>query len=244
MAAITKPLAPPGKVLTLPVSDGFLENCQIKMPSRICAARKETPASIMVSDICSSMSPPCVEMSAGGSQVCKTKGTAEAIAMMIMVTANSLPIVPRVRPQLLAGNQITESMTSCRAMAHNKRTKNLVGFRGENKTDGLGFAAANDHVLSFLAVGFVVSGNRVFARRKIGKLETAIFAGNGVVRVLEHGERAVHPRVNVALHGNHLRLVVLIDDGRRAGRLRFVPLPVNFRERVNVVRSLIVVGDF
>ena len=40
-----------GKSFNLAGSDGFLENCQIKRARRICAARKDTPASIMVSDI-------------------------------------------------------------------------------------------------------------------------------------------------------------------------------------------------
>ena len=53
-AAITKPLAPPGKFLILRPGLG-LENCQMKMARMNWAARNEIPASAMVSDICSSI---------------------------------------------------------------------------------------------------------------------------------------------------------------------------------------------
>src|ERR1035438_4669435 len=111
IAAITKPLAPPGKVLIFPSRRG-LENCQMKIAKRICPPRNETPASSIVSDICSSISPPCVETSAGASHVCNMKGIAEAIAITMIVTASNLPMArasagkiplntdPKSRPQL------------------------------------------------------------------------------------------------------------------------------------------------
>ena len=51
MAASTRPLAPPGKVLSFRCRLRGLENFQMKMAKMICAARNDTPASIMVSDI-------------------------------------------------------------------------------------------------------------------------------------------------------------------------------------------------
>ncbi len=38
----------------------------MKKPRMSCAARKQIPASTMVSDICSSISLPCTEISTGG----------------------------------------------------------------------------------------------------------------------------------------------------------------------------------
>src|SRR5216684_9113098 len=66
-AAITKALAPPGKLLIFESGRGF-ENCQMKRAKINCAARKEIPASAMVSDICSSIRDPWVEMSSGATQ--------------------------------------------------------------------------------------------------------------------------------------------------------------------------------
>ena len=56
-AAATKPRAPPGKLLIFSFL-GRSENLQMKKPRTNCAARKQMPASTMVSDICSSMRPP------------------------------------------------------------------------------------------------------------------------------------------------------------------------------------------
>ena len=64
----------------------------MKYPRISWDARKQMPASTIVSDICSSIILPCTEMSAGGSQMCKTMGTAEAIAMTMMVNANNFAI--------------------------------------------------------------------------------------------------------------------------------------------------------
>ena len=87
-AAITKPLAPPGKFLIFALGPG-LENFQMKIARTNCAARKEIPASAMVSDICSSIKAPCVEMSSGATQVCRKMGIAERIAITMMVTAKN-----------------------------------------------------------------------------------------------------------------------------------------------------------
>jgi len=60
--------------------------------NRICEIRKEIPASAMVSDVCSSISPPWVEMLAGGSQVWRTMGIADAIAITMIVIAKNFAI--------------------------------------------------------------------------------------------------------------------------------------------------------
>ena len=49
-AAVTRPRAPPGKLLIFSVL-GRLEYLQIKKPRISCAARKQIPASTIVSDI-------------------------------------------------------------------------------------------------------------------------------------------------------------------------------------------------
>ena len=71
----------------------------------------------MVSDICSSISGPWVEISTGGSQVCNTMGTAEAIAITMMVTANNFAIAPHSvqRHSILRGQlrSFTDPAASC-----------------------------------------------------------------------------------------------------------------------------------
>src|SRR5579859_4745852 len=96
-AAPTSPLAPPGKVFLFP-SPLDPANCQMNMASSICAARNDTPASIMVSSLWLSIRCPWVETSAGGSQVCITTGIAEAIAITMIVTARNLPIALHLCP--------------------------------------------------------------------------------------------------------------------------------------------------
>ncbi len=59
-----------------------------------------------------------------------------------------------------------------------------------------------------------------------------------------HREVAVHPRMNVALHGDEFLLFELFRKRRRSRRLRLVPLMIYFGERMDVVRGLIVVNDF
>ncbi len=66
----------------------------MKMASRICAARNEIPASAMVSDICSSIGAPWVEISCGSHHVCRRIGIAETIAITMMVTAKSFAMLP------------------------------------------------------------------------------------------------------------------------------------------------------
>ena len=78
----------------------------------------------------------------------------------------------------------------------------------------------------------------------IGQAETAVAGRNGVVRSAENGEIAVHPGMNIALHGDKFRLLVFRLNRRGAWRLRFIPFLIDFRQRMNVVRDLIVIYDF
>src|SRR5260370_30036620 len=96
-AAITKALAPPGKLLIF-ASGARLENIQMKIAKTNCAARKEIPASAMVSDICSSIKCPWVEMSSGATQVCRRMGIADAIAIMMIVTAKNFAMMSPLPP--------------------------------------------------------------------------------------------------------------------------------------------------
>ena len=60
-----------------------------------CPARNDKPASAIVSDICSSISAPWVEMSGAIHHVCRRIGIAEAIAIAKIVTAKNFAMVSR-----------------------------------------------------------------------------------------------------------------------------------------------------
>src|SRR5260370_4195855 len=141
-AAITKALGPPGKLLSF-VSATRFENCQTKNANRSCAARKDIPASAIVSDICSSIKCPCVEMSAGASHVCMTMGIADTIAITTIVIAKNLPILPRLCP--LQGQSIALGCACPITPIIGKElaSPTSVGLGLEDEVDGLSFAATN-----------------------------------------------------------------------------------------------------
>src|SRR5580692_6883285 len=93
-AAHTIALAPPGKFLILPPGLG-LDNFQMKNARMNCEARNEIPASAIVSDICSSIGAPCVEISSAIHHVCRRIGIAEMIAIAMMVTAKNFAMMLR-----------------------------------------------------------------------------------------------------------------------------------------------------
>ena len=73
----------------------------MKKAKMICEAKNEIPASAIVSDICSSIGAPWVEMSGAIHHVCRRMGIAEAIAITKIVTAKNFAILP----SRVAGNR-------------------------------------------------------------------------------------------------------------------------------------------
>src|ERR1022692_2717979 len=93
MAAQTTALAPPGNCLVF--SPGRSpEYRQMNQARRNCEARNEIPASHIVSDICSSIGAPWVEISGASHHVCLTMGIAESIAITKMVIAKNFAMSP------------------------------------------------------------------------------------------------------------------------------------------------------
>ena len=86
-------------------------------------------------------------------------------------------------------------------------------------------------------------GDSVLAGRQVRQLEDPSTLAHVVVRRLEHGKVAMHPGMDAALHGDEFFLLVLLGNGRRAGRLRFIPLAVRFGLRVYVVRGRVAIDD-
>src|SRR3989442_8237030 len=85
---------------------------------------------------------------------------------------------------------------------------------------------------------------RVRAWWQILDVEAAVRAGHGEIGMLEDGNVALHPGMNLALHGNGDFLSREgIRNVRRAGRLRLVPFTVVLRHRMDIVRRLVGVFD-
>src|SRR5581483_68449 len=241
-AAPTRVVAPPGKFPMVAV--GLRpENFQIKIPNRICAARNDTPASTIVSAICSSIRAPCVEMSCGGTQVCRMMGTAEAIAINTSVTANSLAMICRLEAaweirQLVAGRPL-RSIGSGQIVS-------VVLLRLKRETGSPRLSGCHRHFLCLCAVRLLPGCYRVTARRNIFHSErTAVITH--CVRSLHHRHVAMHPGMNVALYiyGDFLRLPNRVD-GRSAGRLRLVPPDISasrLGEGMDIVCGWIAIGD-
>src|SRR6266403_179462 len=151
--------------------------------------------------------------------------------MMVRTTPNSFPIY------------LTSPTSSVLPLLGVALTS-LVGFGFEDEGDVLRLAARNGYFLRLLTISLVTGCDCVLAGRKIRQTETAIVAGNGVVRVFQDGKCAVHPWMHIAFHRNEFGLVVFVEDRRGARGLGLVPLAVNFGQGMNVVRGLVVINDF
>src|SRR5258708_6748428 len=131
----------------------------------------------MVSDSCSSIAWPWVEISTGCTYMCVRMGYADASAMSVNTIANSFPTAPRFFPYLLrahthpsaASFRFNRSLDPC-----------LVGLRLENEVDGLRLASRNRHFLRLVTVRFVPCSDRVLSRRQVGKRKIPLSLGHGI----------------------------------------------------------------
>src|ERR1700682_5313892 len=161
----------------------------------------------------------------GGIQWYKAKIAAETIVMIVTMIAKSLPTR-------------FSSSTPARGLYR------LVGRRLEGEIRLRGSPAGDRDFLCRRTKLFLPRGQRVLSGRQSLQAELAVVIGHRIVRRPEHGEISMHPGMNIALHGNDLRLLISDLDWRGARRLRPVPLGIQLRHRVNVVRSLVVILDF
>src|ERR1700687_4648962 len=92
---------------------------------------------------------------------------------------------------------------------------------------GLGIFRRDRYFLVLLSELLVDEGDGVIARRKALDLIRAIFGGDGEERALHHVNIHLHPRVLVALYGQHDFFTgEIFLDVSGGWRLRFIPLPV------------------
>src|SRR5882757_8713846 len=142
---------------------------------------------------------PWVEISSGIHQVCIRMGTAEPIAISTKTTAKSLPM-----RRLLAEKTNLDTVSVGLPETGRARVARpgLIGFCDKRKINGLSFAPGNRNFLGLRAIALMPRRQRVLPRRKIRQLEISGSVGNGIMRSTEHREVAMHPGMNVALHGN------------------------------------------
>src|SRR5277367_2758426 len=245
-AVVTMILAPPGNCRVLRPSFRPLD-CQTKKARLNCATMKPIPVPKSVSPNCLSSAGPCTEMSTGIHQVCRTKNDAETSVITVRTTAKNFPIIESPRFAALTTNHRCQHPSRCRgytaADACSVDPSRLIRCGGENEIRSLGLGSGDRHILRFRTVLFLPGRNGVFPWRQPADAEVSIFTGHCVVRSLQHHEVAVHPRMDVALYGDEFRLVPLRIYRRRAWRLRLVPFLICFRQRMDVVRGLVVVEN-
>src|SRR5713226_3071836 len=127
-----------------------------------------------------------------------------------------------------------------------RATIRLIARGGpENEFDRLRFLGSDGNRLRGGAVLLVPSLDGVGARRQVLQREAAASAGDLEVGALEHGDVALHPRVNVALHRDgHFLAGKALRNRRSAGGLGLIPLAVELGNRMDIVGGLVVVADF
>src|ERR1700734_2717598 len=143
-------------------------------------------------------------------------GMAEAIAMIMIVTANSFAMSSHLTNEeyLLGGkNRWTESIGADPAVTQTL----LLGLVREVCRSRA--ACSHGHLLCLGSVGFLPGRHGVVAGRHILNSVVPAVIGN-CVGSLNHHMVAVHPGMDIALHRDRdfLRLPAL-DDRRRSGRL-------------------------
>ena len=105
------------------------------------------------------------------------------------------------------------------------------------------FLAGDGDVGGLRTVDLVPGGDFVVSRWQIGERKAAILFADVVVVGLENHDIGPHPGMDVALYGDEFGVLVFCGTRGSAGRLRFVPLAIRFRDGMNIVRRLITIQN-
>ena len=103
-------------------------------------------------------------MSTGGSQMCITMGTAESIAITMIVTANSFPIVSSFAFAVLAANSANLIAAKATTYQAPPLLGYLLGLEGE--VSGRWLSRGHSDFLRLRSVVFLPCGDGVIARRQ------------------------------------------------------------------------------
>src|SRR5580704_16597250 len=142
----------------------------------------------MVSDICSSIRAPWVEMFSGATQVCRTMGIAEAIAITMMVTASNFAMS---HPHFSTAYQ--------RSFLLIPELRLLLRFESEIIGPRLG--GSHGHFLGLSSVNFLPSCQRIVPWGNVVNGVSAVFIAHRS-RPFHNYHGAMHPRMDIALDRN------------------------------------------
>src|SRR5208283_5546228 len=117
------------------------------------------------------------------------------------------------------------------------------GLSVKEEIDDLGFAAGDGDLAALRAVQFVPGGDGVLPRGKLRQGERAIFTGHGEMAGLQYREIPLHPRMDVALHGDEFFLVISVGERGSLCRLDAVPFAIDLGQRMNIVRERVAIGE-
>src|SRR5258706_6439131 len=106
------------------------------------------------------------------------------------------------------------------------------------------FLALYRDLLNHFAILLLPCGDGIGSRWQSFDLERAVFGTHREERMGKYRDVRLHPGMNIALHRHRrpLRLIEALFLQVAAG-LRFVPLAIDLRQRMDIVRSLIAVAD-
>jgi len=116
-----------------------------------------------------------------------------------------------------------------------------VRLRLKNEVSGERLTIQNGDFLALRAEGLMPCGNGVFSWGKIWQRESAILSCYRKMAVFQNDKIGQHPRVDVALDGDELLLVVRVRKGWGCRRLQLVPFAIDSWHRMNIVRPGIAV---
>src|SRR6266404_3478316 len=114
----------------------------------------------------------------------------------------------------------------------------------KGQVEGLAFLRTERHFLVLLAQLFVHEGHSVLARREAFNFELAVRSGDRIERALGYVNEHPHPRMLIALYGQHnffAREAFL--QGRSLRSLRLIPFAIVLWRGVNVVCCRIAILD-
>src|ERR1700722_8413493 len=175
-------------------------------------------------------------MLGGNHHVCRTKNAIETRVISVTNTAKTFPIAPRLDGPPFQRNR-GAAWLCCLAPPQRGSSPSdvLVRQRLECEVRRFCLASPYGYFLCLRSVLFLPRRYCVFARSEALQTERTVLSGHRIVRRVQHDEIPMHPRMDVALHGDELRLVVLCVNRKRASRLRLIPFRVHLRQRMDVV---------
>src|SRR5690242_19907692 len=111
----------------------------------------------------------------------------------------------------------------------------------EGEVEWLRFTRSNGHLLNLCSQFLLPGSDRIATRRQVLQLKIAVLVRHRKIRMLEHCDVSLHPRMHVALDWNR---DLLTRKGLLKGhsvRLRHVPLPIIAGSWMDIMRGFVAI---